>query len=175
MKLARRFGQSIQRSLQLASKQLLAYTLNPLFLISCIGYRIRFCLICSAIKENLRIILSQVHNRPPSITCRILLRILPPEVKASIQHGNKFGAALSEISILAERCKELNLQVEGITFHVGSPCQDVRGHAKAVDQARKAFDILEQAGFSPHVLNVGGGFPGFYFGTPEEVKFEEVF
>lgn len=56
--------------------------------------------------------------------------------------------------------KELALDLHGVSFHVGSGCGDLKPFADAVSAARDAFDLAEQYGFRPTLLDVGGGWPG---------------
>lgn len=48
----------------------------------------------------------------------------------------------------------------GISFHVGSGCQDPPVYAKAIQAARKLFDFAESVGYHFNLLDIGGGFPG---------------
>lgn len=52
------------------------------------------------------------------------------------------------------------LQLIGISFHVGSGCQDIPIYAEAISTARKLFDFAESVGFKLRLLDIGGGFPG---------------
>jgi ornithine decarboxylase len=54
---------------------------------------------------------------------------------------------LDVVSSLLELAKELDLEVIGISFHVGSGCFDAAAFRDAVLRARKAFDIAESLGF----------------------------
>lgn len=53
------------------------------------------------------------------------------------------------------------LQVIGISFHVGSGCNDVTAFTRAIEHARKLFDFAETVGFEFNFLDIGGGFAGF--------------
>lgn len=48
----------------------------------------------------------------------------------------------------------------GISFHVGSGCQDPPVYAKAIQTSRKLFDYAEGVGYQFNLLDIGGGFPG---------------
>lgn len=52
------------------------------------------------------------------------------------------------------------LQLIGISFHVGSGCQDIPIYAEAISTARKLFDFAESVGYNLRLLDIGGGFPG---------------
>lgn len=53
-----------------------------------------------------------------------------------------------------------NIQLIGISFHVGSGCQDIPIYGEAIATARKLFDFAESVGFNLRLLDIGGGFPG---------------
>ncbi|KAI7260203.1 Ornithine, partial [Hortaea werneckii] len=54
--------------------------------------------------------------------------------------------------------KQLDLNVAGVAFHVGSGASDPSAFLKAVSDARLVFDQAHELGFTPHTLDIGGGF-----------------
>lgn len=54
------------------------------------------------------------------------------------------------------------LQVVGVSFHVGSGCQNVGVYAEAISRARAAFDTAAELGFDMTLLDIGGGFTAPY-------------
>jgi diaminopimelate decarboxylase len=48
------------------------------------------------------------------------------------------------------------VQVVGVSFHVGSGCQNVGVYADAIAAAREAFDIAASYGFNIELLDIGG-------------------
>lgn len=48
------------------------------------------------------------------------------------------------------------LQVVGVSFHVGSGCQNVGVYADAIAAAREAFDMAASYGFNMELLDIGG-------------------
>ncbi|KAI8146583.1 pyridoxal-dependent decarboxylase [Fennellomyces sp. T-0311] len=93
-------------------------------------------------------------------TAEIVLRILPDDSKSQIRLGIKFGAPSDTVPELLETAKKLNLNVVGVSFHVGSGCSDETAFSDAVIRAREVFDQAEALGFHFTLLDVGGGFPG---------------
>lgn len=92
---------------------------------------------------------------------RLILRILPPDdTKAQCPLGLKFGCHPNNVAKLMQVAKELELNVVGISFHVGSGCGDRNAYVEAVSMAREAFDTGLKAGFDMNILDIGGGFPG---------------
>jgi len=91
----------------------------------------------------------------------LVLRILPPDdTKSQCQLGMKFGSAPKHAPHLLRVAKQLQLNVIGVSFHVGSGCYDATAFSAAVASARAVFDMAEQEGFKLDLLDIGGGFPG---------------
>ncbi|WFD03274.1 ornithine decarboxylase [Malassezia obtusa] len=91
-------------------------------------------------------------------TCKLVLRVLTDDSKSVCQLGIKFGAPLKDAPRLLARAKELDLDVVGVSFHVGSGCTDPEAFRDAVLRARRAFDMGAELGYQFDLLDVGGGF-----------------
>jgi len=102
---------------------------------------------------------------------KMVLRILTDDSKSICRFGVKFGASLAIVPALLKTAKELNIDVIGISYHVGSGCFDATSFGDAVLRARKAFDIGAALGFDFTLLDIGGGFPG---ASPTGLQFEEI-
>ena len=102
---------------------------------------------------------------------RLVLRIATDDSKAVCHLSVKFGATLKTSRLLLERAKELNIDVIGVSFHVGSGCTDPETFVQAVSDARCVFDMATEVGFSMHLLDIGGGFPR---SEDTKLKFEEI-
>ena len=89
---------------------------------------------------------------------KLVVRILTDDSKSLCRLGLKFGAPLVTVPALLAKAKELNLNVVGVSFHVGSGCFDSNAFSDAVMRARMAFDMGKEAGYSFTLLDVGGGF-----------------
>jgi len=100
---------------------------------------------------------------------KLVVRILTDDSKSLCRLGLKFGAPLVTIPALLEKAKELNLDVIGVSFHVGSGCYDSSAFADAVKRARSAFDMGKEAGFEFTLLDVGGGFEDDTFETTASI------
>ncbi|KAJ3338241.1 hypothetical protein HDU93_009830 [Gonapodya sp. JEL0774] len=101
----------------------------------------------------------------------LILRVLADDSKSLCKLGLKFGASPSSASILLRLAKELDLNVVGVSFHVGSGCFDATAFRDAVITARKVFDEGEAQGFNMRLLDIGGGFPG---ADSDGITFEDV-
>ena len=102
---------------------------------------------------------------------KLVLHIATDDPKAVCRLSVKFGATLKTSRLLLERAKELNIDVIGMSFHVGSGCTDPETFVQAVSDARCVFDIATEVGFSMYLLDIGGGFPG---SEDTKLKFEEI-
>ena len=89
---------------------------------------------------------------------KLIIRILTDDSKSLCRLGLKFGAPLVTVPHLLAKARELNLNVIGVSFHVGSGCYDATAFADAIMRARNVFDMGTAAGFSFTLLDVGGGF-----------------
>ena len=61
---------------------------------------------------------------------------------------------------LLDTAKDLGLNVVGVSFHVGSGCNQLESYAAAIANARTVFDIAYSKGMRLSLLDIGGGFPG---------------
>ncbi|KAF7731201.1 hypothetical protein EC973_000616 [Apophysomyces ossiformis] len=94
-----------------------------------------------------------------SPNAELLLRILPDDSRSMLALGHKFGAPVSQCEELLQTAKDLELNVVGISFHVGTGCKDEMAFVDAAERAKQVFDIAKSLGFNFSLLNVGGGFP----------------
>lgn len=89
---------------------------------------------------------------------RCVVRILTDDSKSLCAFGIKFGAPLGTVPGLLAKAKELNLDVVGVSFHVGSGCYDPSVYMDAIMRARTVFDMGKEVGYTFGLLDVGGGF-----------------
>ena len=92
----------------------------------------------------------------------LLLRIATADEDSMCQFSNKFGCnARKEGKRLLELAHSLGLHVAGVSFHVGSGCQDPHAYTSAIQDAEHLFRAADSLGMPPMtVLDIGGGFPG---------------
>ncbi|KAL1502041.1 hypothetical protein ABEB36_007246 [Hypothenemus hampei] len=92
---------------------------------------------------------------------RLVLRIKSEAIRANYPMGNKFGCdPIEEAPQLLKLAKALNLNVIGISFHVGSGCQEPAAYGRAIANARKVYDYAQTLGYNLSILDIGGGYPG---------------
>ncbi|KAL5016024.1 hypothetical protein ScPMuIL_005613 [Solemya velum] len=107
-------------------------------------------------------------------SARLVLRILPPsDFKVQCELGMKFGCHPKKASNLLSIAKSLGLDVVGVSFHVGSGCEDAQAFAVAIEKARDVFDLACNLGFNMELLDIGGGYPGHDTGNGA-VTFQEM-
>jgi ornithine decarboxylase len=102
---------------------------------------------------------------------QLVLRIRADDPKAVCNLGIKFGAKLSEAKRLLGVAQELQLNVIGVSFHVGSGCTNASAYGQAIRWAKEVFDHASKIGIKMTMLDLGGGFPG-QAGAP--ITFEEI-
>ncbi|XP_073846735.1 ornithine decarboxylase 1-like isoform X2 [Musca autumnalis] len=101
----------------------------------------------------------KLHRYFPESNLVIRIRCDATDVKLSF--GEKFGCnAKTEAPALMLLAKELNLNVIGISFHVGTGCNELPAYDRAITESKILFDFGTKLGFQMTLLDIGGGFPG---------------
>lgn len=90
---------------------------------------------------------------------KLYLRIDTPNEGSDWPLTGKFGASPSDIDPIIEEAARLNLDVAGVTFHVGSQCRNPENWRTAIRGSRVVFEQLIAAGLHPRLLDLGGGYP----------------
>ncbi|XP_002131383.2 ornithine decarboxylase [Ciona intestinalis] len=118
--------------------------------------------------DNVEELVKMKKNFP---TADLVLRIQTDDSKSICRFSMKYGAHPDVCKQLLDTAHKMNLNVVGISFHVGSGCQDVQAFVKALQNARILFDYAECIGYKFNLLDIGGGFPGT---EDVDLKFEEI-
>lgn len=92
--------------------------------------------------------------------CKLLIRLKVDDKASLCKFSEKFGVDLDEVKGLLELAKNMNLNVIGCCFHVGSGCGDAAQYYSALKISKKVFDIGKEAGLNMMMLDIGGGFTG---------------
>ena len=90
----------------------------------------------------------------------ILIRLKVPNIGSIIDLNSKFGVTVELLEPLLDKAKSLQLNIIGISYHVGSGCNSTEGYTKAVELASFAFQKVKAKGYDCYLLNIGGGYPG---------------
>ena len=84
------------------------------------------------------------------------LRVAVGDKGSKMPFSVKFGSYPSEINNIASNSK---IHLSGVSFHVGSGCEDPTQYAKAIEYAATTvFNTLKIHGHKPRVIDIGGGF-----------------
>jgi ornithine decarboxylase len=101
----------------------------------------------------------------------ILLRIQTDDSKSKCKFNCKFGVELENVREILEMGKILKLNMVGVSFHVGSGCEDAQAYWTALEYCKKVFEIASILEIQMNLIDIGGGFPGT---TDAKVTFESM-
>lgn len=104
--------------------------------------------------------------------CNVYVRLSVPNEGSEWPLSKKFGVEMDEAAELLLYAKKKGLNPVGITFHVGSQCNNVYNWNAAVDKARDLWEAAGQHGIKLKMLNIGGGYPIRY--TKNVVDIETI-
>lgn len=111
----------------------------------------------------------------------LILRLRVPNTGSIVELSSKFGADPGEAVDLMIEAIKLGLEVGGISFHVGSQCNNFENYIQAFNLASSVFKEAKLRGLDigfnvnakdvkkTKVLDIGGGFPVKY--TSEDKSF----
>lgn len=90
--------------------------------------------------------------------CKLLLRIRADDPTARCNLGVKYGAEEYEWNALLLRARLLELDIVGISFHVGSAARDANTFQRGIEKAESAIELAKKHGFLLRIIDIGGGF-----------------
>jgi len=67
---------------------------------------------------------------------------------------------------------QYQLNLCGVTFHVGSQCTNINNWLEGIRSAKTIFEQMIAKGFTPELLNLGGGYPVQL--TPADPTIEDI-
>ncbi|VVB88303.1 Diaminopimelate decarboxylase [uncultured archaeon] len=121
--------------------------------------------------------LRKIKKHAPDVG--LVLRIRVPNTGSMVELSSKFGAHPGEAVDLIAEAVNLGLGVEGISFHVGSQCNNFDNYSQALNFATSIFKeaelrnyqigFIDKEGKKRKILDIGGGFPVKY--TPDVKSF----
>ena len=103
---------------------------------------------------------------------RVYVRLVVPNEGSEWPLSRKFGVDEETALSLLEYAKEKGLVPVGITFHVGSQCNNLRNWFIAIRNASRLWERARSRGLRLQVLNMGGGIPVRYM--QESLKVEDI-
>jgi ornithine decarboxylase len=92
----------------------------------------------------------------------LVLRIRVPNTGSMVELSSKFGAHPSEAVDLVLEAFKVGLVVEGISFHVGSQCNNFENYMQALQLSSSICRESLSRGYKIKILDIGGGFPVRY-------------
>ncbi|MFH0764743.1 MAG: type III PLP-dependent enzyme [Candidatus Omnitrophota bacterium] len=92
----------------------------------------------------------------------LVLRIRVPNTGSMVELSSKFGAHPGEAVDLIIEAFKTGLVVEGISFHVGSQCNNFENYMQALQLSASIMKESESRGHKIKILDIGGGFPVKY-------------
>jgi ornithine decarboxylase len=95
----------------------------------------------------------------------LVLRLRVPNTGSVVELSSKFGALAGEAVDLIAFAYNNKLEVEGLSFHVGSQCTNPQNYSQALNLAAGIFSEARTRGFGLKLLDIGGGFPAHYDDT----------
>jgi ornithine decarboxylase len=90
---------------------------------------------------------------------KLYLRIAVSNEGSSWPLAGKFGAGPAAVEAIIAAAKQFNMQICGVTFHVGSQCCNIDNWVAGIRASKQLFAKLISHGFMPQLLNLGGGYP----------------
>ncbi len=86
--------------------------------------------------------------------------------------SKKFGVEIEDALELLLYAKANRLNPTGVTFHVGSQCNNIYNWNAALEKAKELCDLARDKGINLNILNIGGGYPIFY--TKKVIDIETI-
>ena len=99
----------------------------------------------------------------------VVLRLRVPNTGSVVELSSKFGADPSEAVTLIQAAFDLDLVVEGLSFHVGSQCMNFENFVQALNISASVMQEAEGRGHKIKILDIGGGFPAPYHRDVESI------
>ena len=92
----------------------------------------------------------------------VVLRLRVPNTGSMVELSSKFGCDPGEAVDLIKAAFDLDLVVEGLSFHVGSQCTNFQNFVQALDISAAVMRESKSRGHELKILDIGGGFPAPY-------------
>lgn len=93
-------------------------------------------------------------------SAKLIIRIQTDDSKSRCKFNCKFGVSLDQVKDLLHQAKFMELDIVGVSFHVGSGCEDPNVYYSALQDCKKVYDMGKEYGFELKTVDIGGGFPG---------------
>jgi ornithine decarboxylase len=92
----------------------------------------------------------------------LVIRISVEEFGSTLSLKEKFGVSVQDAKTLIGIAKNMNMDVIGVSFHVGSGCKNPEAFYHAIKNCKELFDFAKnELGIIFSLLDLGGGFTDF--------------
>ena len=112
--------------------------------------------------------LKKIKEHCPS--AGLVLRIRVPNTGSMVELSSKFGIHPGDAVDLISEAFNIDLVVEGLSFHVGSQCNNFENYIQALQLSASIFKEAESRGHKIKILDIGGGFPVKYHSKVKSFK-----
>ena len=119
--------------------------------------------------RHLRQLRGSDQDCPARAACGSRAAVTGPEHRLNVELSSKFGALPGEAVDLISFAHNNKLEVEGLSFHVGSQCTNIQNYIQARTHGRRVLEARSR-GFELKLLDIGGGFPAHYDDTVPKFK-----
>ncbi len=92
----------------------------------------------------------------------VVLRLRVPNTGSMVELSSKFGCEPGDAVDLVLEALRIGLEVEGLSFHVGSQCTNFENFVQALNIAAAVMKEAKARGHQIKILDIGGGFPVRY-------------
>ena len=101
----------------------------------------------------------------------LLLRLCVDDSDSICKFNSKFGCCLDDLEQIFTTVIDLELNLVGFSFHVGSGCQNANSYYKAIQDCKLASVLASHYGITTKIIDIGGGFPG---SDNSRVSFDDI-
>jgi len=95
----------------------------------------------------------------------LIIRLRVPNIGSMVELSSKFGIEPSDAMQLMDAAVGMGMDVEGISFHVGSQCVNIENYMTAFNAAAELLKAARAKVYNVRLVNIGGGFPADYEGA----------
>ena len=88
----------------------------------------------------------------------VLIRLLVPDTNSRQPFSKKFGAPLQWVPEILDLAAKKKIPITGLSFHVGSECENPEQFARALAVCRQAMDMGATRRVQMDTIDIGGGF-----------------
>ncbi len=101
----------------------------------------------------------------------LVLRLAVDDYGSLISFKEKYGVYLDQIPSILKLVVALQLNLVGVSFHVGTGCRNGNLYNKAIQDCKTVYNMCLEENIKLTLIDIGGGFPGI---DSEEVSFEKI-